>query len=91
MPGRVKCGGPEDEIVVAHGRLPSPLVAWFEPENKLQEYGRRLLDSSLDFYSSCAVCTDYFTLLVIFKPFVKLFTFKLHQIPNLNIALMSSS
>ena len=24
MPGRVKCGGTEGEIVVAHGRLPSP-------------------------------------------------------------------
>ena len=24
LPGRVKCGGTEGEIVVAHGRLPSP-------------------------------------------------------------------
>jgi len=24
LPGRVKCGGIEEEIVVAHGRLPSP-------------------------------------------------------------------
>ena len=26
LPGRVKCGGPEGEIVVAHGRLPSPAL-----------------------------------------------------------------
>ena len=25
LPGRVKCGGTEEKIVVAHGRLPSPL------------------------------------------------------------------
>ena len=24
VPGRVKCGGTEEEVVVAHGRLPSP-------------------------------------------------------------------
>ena len=24
LPGRVKCGGTEEDIVVAHGRLPSP-------------------------------------------------------------------
>ena len=24
LPGRVECGGTEGEIVVAHGRLPSP-------------------------------------------------------------------
>ena len=31
LPGRVKCGGTEGEIVVAHGRMPSPRsFKWFK-------------------------------------------------------------
>ena len=34
LPGRVKCGGTEGEIVVAHGRLPSPARSASSKQNK---------------------------------------------------------
>ena len=34
LPGRVKCGGTEGEIVMAHGRLPSPAHDTARIDNK---------------------------------------------------------
>ena len=40
MPGRVKCGGMEGEIGVAHGHLPSPTQREFNSKTRHHDQGR---------------------------------------------------
>jgi len=50
LPGRVKCGDTEGEIVVAHGRLPSPAPLVASAPAKGTQYAAAL-NFNLAFYS----------------------------------------